>query len=277
MNQDTWHAAFWLRRQTIFFGAAAEVFTYSGAKSSRRNSFFRIGFSLLVVACWTHEGWAGGTRSSQETPGQLKKLSLAQLGDLEVTSVSKDPRQVQKTPAAIFVITQEDIRRSAATSIPEALRSAPGVEVARVDANHWSVAIRGLAGQFSKDLLVLIDGRSVYTPLFAGVYWDTQALMLEDVERIEVIRGPGGTIWGANAVNGVINIITKSAENTQGALATLGGRQCGRGDGRRPLRRDGGEGFQLSCVRHRRSSRAGISLRRGSIRPLAHGTDGIPY
>jgi iron complex outermembrane receptor protein len=223
MNQDAWHAAFRLRIQAIFFGAATELFTNSSAKSSWRNSFFRIGFSLLVVACWTPEGWADDTHSSQETPGQLKKLSLAQLGDLEVTSVSKDPRQVQKTPAAVFVITQEDIRRSAATSIPEALRSAPGVEVARVDANHWSVAIRGLAGQFSKDLLVLIDGRSVYTPLFAGVYWDTQAVMLEDVERIEVVRGPGGTIWGANAVNGVINIITKSAENTHGALATLGG------------------------------------------------------
>jgi iron complex outermembrane receptor protein len=231
MNQDTWHAAFRLRMQIIFFGAASKAFTYSGAKSSRRNSFFTIVFSLLVVACWTHECWADGTQSSQGTPGQLKKLSLAQLGDLEVTSVSKDPRQVQKTPAAIFVITQEDIRRSAATSIPEALRSVPGVEVARVDANHWSVAIRGLAGQFSKDLLVLIDGRSVYTPLFAGVYWDTQALMLEDVERIEVIRGPGGTIWGANAVNGVINIITKSAENTQGALATLGGGNVDEGTG----------------------------------------------
>jgi iron complex outermembrane receptor protein len=163
--------------------------------------------------------------------GSLKSLSLAQLGDVEVTTVSKDPRQVHKTPAAIFVITAEDIRRSGAASIPEALRLAPGVEVARVDANHWSVAIRGLAGQFSKDLLVLIDGRSVYTPLFAGVYWDAQEVMLEDVERLEVIRGPGGTIWGANAVNGVINIITKSAENTHGALATLGGGTVEQGTG----------------------------------------------
>jgi len=138
-------------------------------------------------------------------------LSLEQLGNVEVTTVSKEPEQIWKTPAAIFVLTQEDIRRLGATSIPEALRLVPGVDVSQVDSNHWSIAIRGFAGQFSKSLLVLIDGRSVYTPLFSGVYWDVQNLLLEDVERIEVIRGPGGTIWGANAVNGVINIITKSA------------------------------------------------------------------
>jgi iron complex outermembrane receptor protein len=169
------------------------------------------------------DGALGDAQKDQSGSVSLKQLSLEQLGDVEVTTVSKDPQQVMKTPAAIFVITQEDIRRSGATSIPEALRLAPGVEVARIDGDHWSVAIRGLAGQFSKDLLVLIDGRSIYTPLFAGVYWDVQDVVLEDVERIEVIRGPGGTIWGANAVNGVINIITKSAENTHGALVTLGG------------------------------------------------------
>jgi iron complex outermembrane receptor protein len=159
----------------------------------------------------------------QTAQGNLKQLSLEQLGDVEVTTVSKQPQQLQQTPAAIFVITQEDIRRSGATSLPEVLRLAPGVEVARIDADHWSVAIRGFAGQFSKSLLVLIDGRSVYTPLFDGVYWDVQNVMLEDIERIEVIRGPGGTIWGANAVNGVINIITKSAKSTQGGLIALGG------------------------------------------------------
>jgi len=232
MNKRTWHVtAIQLRKHINFFVTTAGVFRYSTAKSFRRNSFFKIMFSLLLVACWSHEGWADGPQGGQETPGQLKKLSLAQLGNIEVTSVSKDLRQVQRTPAAVFVITQEDIRRSGATNVPEALRSAPGVEVARVDANHWSVAIRGLAGQFSKDLLVLIDGRSVYTPLFAGVYWDTQQVMLEDVERIEVIRGPGGTIWGANAVNGVINIITKTAESTHGVLATLGGGNVDEGTG----------------------------------------------
>jgi iron complex outermembrane receptor protein len=187
-------------------------------------------FVVAAIAFWFLVLLAAIDIRADETPQQdqpgsvsLKSLSLAQLGDVEITSVSKDPRQVLKTPAAIFVITQEDIRRSGATTIPEALRLAPGVEVARIDADHWSIAIRGLAGQFSKDLLVLIDGRSLYTPLFAGVYWDVQDVVLEDVERIEVVRGPGGTIWGANAVNGVINILTKSAESTHGALVSLGG------------------------------------------------------
>jgi len=174
---------------------------------------------------------AQATQDDQNPPDNLKHLSLEQLGNVEVTTVSKGRQQVLQTPAAVFVITQEDIRRSGATSIPEALRLAPGVEVARIDGNHWSIAIRGFAGQFSKSLLVLIDGRSVYTPLFEGVYWDVQNVILEDVERIEVIRGPGGTIWGANAVNGVINIITKSSENTHGALVTLGGGNVDHGTG----------------------------------------------
>jgi iron complex outermembrane receptor protein len=174
---------------------------------------------------------ARAAQSNQNPPENLKQLSLDQLGNVEVTTVSKDPQQVQKTPAAIFVITQEDIRRSGATSIPEALRLAPGVEVAQIDGNRWSVAIRGFGGQFSKSLLVLVDGRSVYTPLFEGVYWDLPYVMLEDVERIEVVRGPGGTIWGSNAVNGVINIITSRANNTQGTLATLGAGNVNQGTG----------------------------------------------
>jgi iron complex outermembrane receptor protein len=186
---------------------------------------------LLLVISTAVDSRADGTDQDQSKDVTLKLLSLEQLGNVEVTSVSKDPRQVMRTPAAISVITQEDIRRSGATSIPEALRLVPGVEVARIDGDHWSVAIRGLAGQFSKDLLVLIDGRSVYTPLFAGVYWDVQNVMLDDVDRIEVIRGPGGTIWGANAVNGVINIITKSAEDTHGAIVTLGGGNVDQGTG----------------------------------------------
>jgi len=186
---------------------------------------------LILLGGAAQLSWAQGAQSDQNPSVNLKQLSLEQLGNVEVTTVSKAPQEVFQTPAAIFVITQEDIRRSGAMSIPEALRLAPGVEVARIDGNHWSVAIRGLSGQFSKDLLVLIDGRSVYTPLFAGVYWDVQNVMLEDVERIEVIRGPGGTIWGANAVNGVINIITKSAENTHGTLVSLGGGNVDQGTG----------------------------------------------
>src|SRR5882762_4857970 len=163
------------------------------------------------------------TQSNQNPPANLKQLSLEQLGNVEVTTASKEPEQVWRTPAAIYVITQEDIRRSGATSIPEILRLAPGLEVARTDSDHWAVGVRGFGGQFSKSLLVMIDGRSVYSPLFAGVYWQVQDTLLEDIERIEVIRGPGGTIWGANAVNAVINIITKNAKDTHGTLVSTGG------------------------------------------------------
>jgi iron complex outermembrane recepter protein len=153
----------------------------------------------------------------------LKQLSLEQLANVEVTITSKEPVTIARTPAAIYVLTAEDIRRSGATSIPEALRLVPGVEVARIDSNKWSLGVRGFTGRLSRSVLVLIDGRSVYTPLFAGVYWEVQDTLLEDVERIEVIRGPGGTIWGANAVNGVINIVTKSSQNTHGMLVSAGG------------------------------------------------------
>src|SRR5581483_6600120 len=128
-----------------------------------------------------------------------------------------------QTPAAIYVITGDDIRRSGATTIPDALRLAPGVEVAQIDANKWSIGIRGFGTRLSRSVLVLIDGRTVYTPLFAGTYWEVQDVLLEDIDRIEVIRGPGGTIWGPNAVNGVINIITKSSMVTQGAFGEVGG------------------------------------------------------
>ncbi len=166
-------------------------------------------------------------------PGQprLTQLSLAELGNTEVTTASKEPEQVWRTPAAIYVLTQDDIRRSGATSIPEVLRLVPGVQVSRIDNDHWAVAIRGFADQFSKSMLVLLDGRSLYTPLFAGVYWALQDTLLEDVERIEVIRGPGGTIWGANAVTGIINIITKNAKDTHGALVSVGGGNVDQGIG----------------------------------------------
>jgi iron complex outermembrane receptor protein len=158
-------------------------------------------------------------------------MSLEQLGNVEITTASKEPEELKRTPAAIYVLTQEDIRRSGATTIPELLRLVPGVEVARIDSDHWAVGVRGFGGEFSKSLLVLIDGRSVYSPLFAGVYWQVQDTLLEDVDRIEVIRGPGGTIWGANAVNGVINIITKNAKETHGTLNTLGGGNIDEGTG----------------------------------------------
>src|SRR6267378_5798074 len=164
---------------------------------------------LLLVTLTDQMTRAQATQSNQNPPENLKQVSLEELGQIEVTTASKVPVKATRTPAAIYVITHEDIRRSGATSIPEALRLAPGLEVARTDSDHWAVGVRGFGGQFSKSLLMMIDGRSVYSPLFAGVYWQVQDTLLEDIERIEVIRGPGGTIWGANAVNGVINIITK--------------------------------------------------------------------
>jgi iron complex outermembrane receptor protein len=150
----------------------------------------------------------------------LTEMSLEELMSIEVTSVSKKAESKQTAAAAITVITAEDIRRGGFTVIPEALRMVPGMSVGRVDANRWAISIRGNAGLFSNKLLVLIDGRTVYTPSFGGTYWDIQDYPIEDVERIEVIRGPGGTIWGANAVNGVINIITKHSEDTQGGLVS---------------------------------------------------------
>jgi iron complex outermembrane receptor protein len=188
---------------------------------------------LLLISLTAHvpEICAQTAQDDPRTDKSLAHLSMEELGNIEVSTVSKEPEQVRQTPAAVFVITQDDIRRSGVTTIPEALRLAPGVEVARTDTDHWSVAIRGFGGQFSRNLLVLIDGRSVYSLLYSGVYWDAQAVMLEDVERIEVIRGPGGTIWGANAVNGVINIITKSAELTHGGLIALGGGNVDQGTG----------------------------------------------
>jgi iron complex outermembrane receptor protein len=186
--------------------------------------------SLLLFAS-VKQSRAAVSQQGTESQGRLKQLSLEELGNLAVTTTSKEPETLRKVPAAIYVITQEDIRRSGATSIPEVLRLVPGVDVARTDSDHWAVGVRGFGGQFSKSLLVLIDGRSVYSPLFAGVYWQVQDTLLEDIERIEVIRGPGGTIWGANAVNGVINIITKSAKDTHGTLASLSGGSVDQGIG----------------------------------------------
>jgi iron complex outermembrane receptor protein len=153
----------------------------------------------------------------------LRELSLEQLGEIVVTSVSKLAGDLWSTPAAISVITADDIRRSGYTSLPEVLRLAAGVEVARVDSSHYSIGIRGFGEQFSKSVLVLVDGRNLYNQLFAGTYWPAHDVMLEDVERIEVIRGPGGTIWGGNAVNGVVNVITRRAAATHGALVSVGG------------------------------------------------------
>jgi iron complex outermembrane receptor protein len=157
---------------------------------------------------------------------KIKNLSVEELMDIEVTSVSKRPEKLSEVASAIQVITQEDIRRSSATTLPDALRLSPNLQVAQYNAYAWIISARGFNNVFSNKLLVMIDGRTVYSPLFAGVYWDAQSVVLEDVDRIEIISGPGGTMWGANAVNGVINIITKNAKQTKGLYASAAvGRQ----------------------------------------------------
>jgi iron complex outermembrane receptor protein len=157
-----------------------------------------------------------GAAPDPAAPNVLKRLSLEQLADLPVTSVAKRPVRLSATASAIEVITAEDIRRSGATSLPEALRLADNLDVAQVNSHDWAITARGFNTSLANKLLVLIDGRTVYTPLFSGVFWGRQDYLLADIERIEVISGPGGTLWGANAVNGVINIITRSAWDTQG-------------------------------------------------------------
>jgi iron complex outermembrane recepter protein len=151
--------------------------------------------------------------------------------NIEVTTVARKKSTVGRSPAAVYVVTNEMIRRSGALSVPEVLRMVPGVNVARIDSSRWAISVRGFNGLYSSRLLVQIDGRSVYTPLFGGVFWNATDVLLEDVQRIEVVRGPGGTVWGANAVNGIINIITKSAKDTQGLYARAGIGTYERGSG----------------------------------------------
>src|SRR5688500_99217 len=210
--------ALWLR----WFMDLLSKFTTFRTKVADPIEFY-ICIGLLIFAFLIGNSAVALSAQSQGSLSSLKQLSLEQLMDVEVTSVAKKEQRLAEPAAAIYVITQEEIRRSGVTSIAEALRLAPGVQVSRIDSNKWSIGVRGFGSRLSRSVLVLIDGRSVYTPLFAGVYWEVQDTLLEDIERIEVIRGPGGTLWGANAVNGVINIITKSASETQGLLANAGG------------------------------------------------------
>jgi iron complex outermembrane receptor protein len=169
---------------------------------------------LFAITCEVLQG--------QTPPQDLTKLNLEDLMNIEVTSVSKKEQNISKAASAVFVITSEDISRSGANNIPDLLRMVPGVEVAQINSSQWAISVRGFNGQYSNKLLVLVDGRTVYSPMFSGVFWDAQDVLLEDIDRIEVIRGPGATVWGANAVNGVINIITKKASDSQGGLVTAG-------------------------------------------------------
>ncbi len=168
---------------------------------------------------------------AQKPDIDLTRASLEDLMNIDVTSVSRKEEKLFQTAAAVYVITQEEIRRSGLTTIPELLRLAPGLTVARIDGNKWAVSARGFNARFANKLLVLIDGRSVYSPETSGVYWEVLDVVLENIERIEVIRGPGGTLWGANAVNGVINIITKDTRDTRGVVVTAGAGTEDRGFG----------------------------------------------
>ena len=183
----------------------------------RRNWFVS---ALLVYGGALSLAQADNTASSI---GELKQLNVEDLMNVEVTSVARHPEKLIEAASAIQVITQEDIRRSGATSIPEALRLADNLQVAQKNSHDWAISARGFNTALANKLLVMIDGRTVYTPLYSGVFWDVQDYVLADIDRIEVISGPGGTLWGANAVNGVINIITKSAKDTQGLYVQAGG------------------------------------------------------
>ncbi|OGB28576.1 MAG: hypothetical protein A3F78_15725 [Burkholderiales bacterium RIFCSPLOWO2_12_FULL_61_40] len=183
----------------------------------------RHGFSALCVpAVGVVLGLGALDGHAAVSTRELANLSFDELANIRITSVSKKDERLGDAAASVFVITQDDIRRSGAISLPEALRLAPNLHVAQASANGYAISARGFNNSAANKLLVLIDGRSVYTPLFSGVFWDVQNVVLEDVERIEVISGPGGTLWGTNAVNGVINVITRSAKDTQGTLAAVG-------------------------------------------------------
>jgi iron complex outermembrane recepter protein len=197
--------------------------------------------SAAAWVAWTALGAATAWAASDVQ--QLKDLSIEELSNIEITSVSKRDEKLSDAPTSVFVITSEDIRRSGATSLPEALRLAPNLQVARVSANEYAISARGFNGTAANKLLVLIDGRSVYSPLFSGVFWDVQNVMIEDIERIEVISGSGGTLWGVNAVNGVINVITRSAAQTEGGLVAVGG---GNQEDRASLRYGGKLGEDLN-------------------------------
>ncbi len=182
------------------------------------------GRSFALISLVLSLSCEGAPQTSQpKDPSALADASLEELMNIEVTSVSKKVQRLSSTAASAFVITAEDIRRSGITLLPELLRLAPGVQVARLSSGGWAVGIRGFNDEYSNKLLVLVDGRSVYNEFYAGVLWETLNISVEDIERIEVIRGPGAAMWGTNAVNGVINVITKSAKSTQGALVTGGG------------------------------------------------------
>jgi iron complex outermembrane receptor protein len=184
------------------------------------------GIGVLLVSVFILLGLPSSSLAQTPAP-DLSQLSIEDLMNVAITSASRKEERATDVAAAVFVITQDDIRRSGMTTIPDLLRMAPGVEVAQINASQWAVSVRGFNGIYANKLLVLIDGRSIYNRIFSGVLWDTEDLALNDIDRIEVIRGPGAAIWGANAVNAVINIVTKTTAQTQGALVRIEGGRFG--------------------------------------------------
>lgn len=187
----------------------------NGSPGHLRRLWSSLWFALVLGVAVLASGCAQ-TQEMHVPPSALKKLSVEELMAIEVTSVSKRPEKLSETASAIQVITQEDIRRSSATNLPEALQLSPNLHVELLNSYAWLITSRGFKAPFANKLLVMIDGRTVYSPLFAGVFWDVQNTLLEDLDRIEVISGPGGTLWGTNAVNGVINVVSRPAAETQG-------------------------------------------------------------
>nr|WP_150048940.1 Plug domain-containing protein [Methylomonas rhizoryzae] len=187
----------------------------------RNHALFKL-LCSTVYLCWLAAGssQAANQAPSDSATAELLDFSIEQLVELDLSSITKSLGSRKQLPAAFYVVSSEDIRRLGATTIPEALRLVPGVHVAKIDGGRWSVSVRGFNSQLAETLLVLVDGRSVYTPLLSSTFWDQLDVMMEDIERIEVMRGPGASLWGSNAVNGVINIVTKSARSTQGGLAS---------------------------------------------------------
>ena len=195
-------------------------------RHQRRDVVGRLRARALLVAPWVIAcalGVAAPARAQDAGDASLADLSLEELANLQITSVSRRAQRISDAAASVYVITAEAIRRSGASSLPEALRLAPNLQIAQIDANQYAITARGFNNAIGNKLLVLIDGRTVYTQFYSGVFWDQQDLVLADVDRIEVISGPGATLWGANAVNGVINVITRDARETPGVLAAIEG------------------------------------------------------
>ena len=206
------------RAMNMEMTAAANLRTFIELSKKRNTSAYTFysGDDMRKVGCLFMLLAIGECTSFSQNPPQadFKKLTLEELLDVNVTSVARKAEPLGQTAAAVTVITSEDIRRTGVTSIAEALRLVPGMQVARINASTWAISARGFSSQLSDKMLVLMDGRTVYSPVFAGVFWELQDLVLDDIERIEVVRGPGATLWGTNAVNGIVNIITKSSHQT---------------------------------------------------------------